>query len=155
MLTNPLTSITILRWTDNGALGTNTIGNAALVAANWSPAIPTSDCIQLELGLSFASTGGASYLMQLRGSHDATTWFQISVRVIGAVVGTAQRWTALLYELGPVVVGAGTPVLLDEARPWAFHFLSIGFYKTAAPANGDVIDVVVERQRGGQSQQGA
>lgn len=152
MLNEALASATTLRWTQVGAGGTLTIGNAALVAANWSPAIPTADVDQIELGLTFTSTAASTFVMQLRGSHNGATWFLITARALGAVVGSAQRYTPLIYELGPVPgAAAGTPI--DEARPWAWHFLSIGFYNPAgAPAANDVVDVVVERQRGGQVQ---
>lgn len=153
MLTDALTSATQLRWTPAGAGGTNVIGAGGLLEANWCPKIPTFDVEQIGLGISLVTAAASTFCMRLRGSHDGSTWYTITVRTLGAVVAGAQRYSIAAYELGPQVGAAAGTVLVDESRPWNWHFLSIGFYNPAgAPAVGDQVDVVIERQRGAQIQ---
>lgn len=148
---------TLLSWTFAGAAPANALSNAGYV---YSASIPVGSCEQLGIAVQVQTTGAGAPTasMRLRWSPDGSNFFDEILEVAGVAVAgppPVQPFSCSIKEWGPLP-SAVAPAFGNPApqipRPAISHFVRVGILWSAAPAAGDLVNVWIERQAGGQLQ---
>lgn len=153
-------SLQLLKWTQNGAGGTNTLGNGVANIV-FTPTIGLLDIEQVGLHLVLTNAANpitTSVVMRLRWSPDNVTFGLEVVEEAGALVGAAptasRRFDCNIKEWGPLAPSTADGRSIWIHRPPDAHFMQVGIYSTGAPTAGDTVVLNVERQRGSALQGG-